>query len=424
MGKHYFPKLFVKNTNGVLQEWEVYAYRDTYVITHGHVGGKLQVKEREVKAKNVGRKNETTSKEQALIEAERSWRKQLDKGYKPEDLTDEMYTEYLRYKKEIGSNVKTKKSGRNIAVDDFVEIHPLLASKIDPKKDLRDKYLHWEDGVYVQPKLDGVRCVAQWNGSEVILTSRNAKQFPHLSEIRESLEVIFQEHPDIIFDGEIYARNIKGISDLERFSIIAGSVSVGRSNPGEYEKYLSYFVFDIVDVNLTQEERFIKLEDIEFPEASSSSRDPKLVKVEFNEVQTWKEAKNLYNEYMAQGYEGIILRARDGMYKLGNKSVRSQYLVKYKEFIDDEVEVIDFTSGEGTEKGLVMWICEYVPKTGKMKGKPVKLSVRPRGSFKDRAYQYEHGEDYIGAQLTIRFQELSSDGVPRFPVGIAFRDYE
>ena len=52
------------------------------------------------------------------------------------------------------------------------------------------------------------------------------------------------------------------------------------------------------------------------------------------------------------------------------------------------------------------------------------FSCRPRGTHESRAELFKHGKEYVGKMLTVRFQELTADGIPRFPVGIAIRDYE
>ena len=75
-----------------------------------------------------------------------------------------------------------------------------------------------------------------------------------------------------------------------------------------------------------------------------------------------------------------------------------------------------FTEGEGLDKGLVIWICKT--KEGRT------FNVRPRGTHAERAEFFKNGQTYVGKMLTVRFQELTGDGIPRFPVGIAFRDYE
>ena len=81
-----------------------------------------------------------------------------------------------------------------------------------------------------------------------------------------------------------------------------------------------------------------------------------------------------------------------------------------------QVAVAGFTEGEGSEKGLVIWICKTKD------GKP--FNVRPRGTHEERAELFKKAKNYVGQKLTVRYQELSDDGIPRFPVGITFRDYE
>jgi ATP-dependent DNA ligase len=135
----------------------------------------------------------------------------------------------------------------------------------------------------------------------------------------------------------------------------------------------------------------------------------------------------LHAKYVEEGYEGLMLRNKAGPYKVG---FRSKDLQKYKEFQDDEFEVIGFSEGDGVEKGCVIWTCETK--------KGDSFSVRPRGTHEERRDLYKIAKSMVGKKLTVRFQELTEDGrssssssaaggtggVPRFPVGIAFRDYE
>jgi DNA ligase-1 len=50
--------------------------------------------------------------------------------------------------------------------------------------------------------------------------------------------------------------------------------------------------------------------------------------------------------------------------------------------------------------------------------------VRPRGTHEERAVLLNNAGSYVAKKLTVRYQELTDDGIPRFPVGISFRDYE
>ena len=95
---------------------------------------------------------------------------------------------------------------------------------------------------------------------------------------------------------------------------------------------------------------------------------------------------------------------------------RSADLQKYKEFKDDEYKIVGFKEGDGIEKGCVIWVCET--KDHKT------FSVRPRGTHEQRAEAFKSASKAVGKKLTVRFQELTEDGIPRFPVGLAIRDYE
>ena len=116
---------------------------------------------------------------------------------------------------------------------------------------------------------------------------------------------------------------------------------------------------------------------------------------------------------MENGYEGTIIRNKNGIYKLNH---RSPDLQKYKTFLDDEYEIVSYRQGTGTDEGCVIWECVT-------KDKQI-FSVRPRGSVSERQGYFQNGDKWIGSLLTIRYQELTDGGIPRFPVGITIRNYE
>ena len=120
-----------------------------------------------------------------------------------------------------------------------------------------------------------------------------------------------------------------------------------------------------------------------------------------------------HTKWVAAGYEGLMLRNKAAKYRVG---VRSADLQKYKEFEDAEYRVVGFKEGDGLEKGCVVWLCETT--------KSQQFAVRPRGTHEERQALFLDGAKYVGKQLCVRYQELTTDGIPRFPVGISFRDYE
>jgi len=147
-----------------------------------------------------------------------------------------------------------------------------------------------------------------------------------------------------------------------------------------------------------------------------------------------------HQSFVNSGYEGIMLRRYaevevgecckiDGVigdelckkcqknYKLTQyRSKRTNALMKYKSFQDEEVTIIGFETGVGTEQGAIIY------QVRDQRGN--EFTVRPRGTIEKRRELYENREELMGLKLTIRFQELTKDGVPRFPVGVAIRNYE
>jgi ATP-dependent DNA ligase len=123
-----------------------------------------------------------------------------------------------------------------------------------------------------------------------------------------------------------------------------------------------------------------------------------------------EEYKEMFNE---NGYEGIIIRNANGKYLMGH---RSNDLLKYKDFVDDEFLVVGAKTGVGRFSDCVIWVCKT--QDGKT------FDVNHKCSMEKRKKYFQVRHNYIGRMLTVRYQNLSKDGLPIFPVGIDFRDYE
>jgi ATP-dependent DNA ligase len=136
-----------------------------------------------------------------------------------------------------------------------------------------------------------------------------------------------------------------------------------------------------------------------------------VVLVRTEKVVALSDFRRLFSEFVEAGYEGIMLRNADGIYRA---NYRSNDLQKYKEFIEDEYLITGYTQGEGRDAGAVIWVCETAD------GK--EFTVRPRGTMEQRRVWFNAGAKYVGKKLTVIFQELTEEGKPRFPVGKAVRD--
>jgi ATP-dependent DNA ligase len=247
------------------------------------------------------------------------------------------------------------------------EILPMLANKWED----RQKYI--SEPFYVQPKLDGVRLLVSNKGC-FSRTGKPVKGVEHLARGLRDGEYL---------DGECYAPN-KTFEEI---------TSMFKMNPESLEFHV-FDYFDTMRPNLTFEERM------------------KHVTVDTFLVKEKKEVRGYHDMFVQQGHEGIMIRDATSTYEIGK---RSNYLLKYKAFQTEEYPIIDVKEGSGREKGTAIWVC----KAGEHE-----FSVKPEGTLETRRKFLVEKDTYIGKQLTVRFQNLTALGVPRFPVGVAVRDYE
>ena len=371
--KMALPTLYCKSKTGKTQVWNIEVIGAKIRVSYGYEGGAVTVNEKTITSgKNLGKKNATTAAEQATLEAKSTWDKKKTGGY-AESLDDAQVPA--------------------VASDGAMAAHEAILPMLAHDYNKRGKDIKFP--CYVQPKLDGVRCIFR-NG---ILTSRQGKVFPNMEHIVNDLKDV-----ELVLDGELY-------SDTLNFQQFVGLVRKKKHNAAEIEllKQVKYWVYDIVN-DKPFEERHATLREMF---VNHVHLYPFVYRLITEECKTKAELKGFHDRFVAAGKEGLIIRNKTGLYQL---AARSKDLQKYKEFEDAEFTVVEFTDGVGSEKGLVIWVCETEDKR--------KFSVRPRGSHEERAEIFNDADSYVGKKLTVRYQELTEDGIPRFPVGIAFRDYE
>ena len=387
----------VKMWSAIVEETLV-ATRITY--TYGLENGKKQTQKVYVeKGKNIGRANETTHYEQAIKMVESKLNAKKDKGY-GEDI----------------NNIETP-------------ILPMLALPFTKRKH-NIKY-----PAFVQPKIDGVRMTCRLVDGKIEMFTRRGKSFAVMPHIEKELVKILHGMPyDFYLDGELY-------SDTLTFQEVAGTVRrIKKVTDSEILNQISYKVFDCFSIednpNYNFNLRLQTLRTLFFGNHKENGthyltdkagnktlvnrrlyKDGELTSpvtlIETLKIESEAEVYEMYDMFMRAGAEGIMIRNVDGLYKLNHRSADLQ---KYKQFEDSEYKIIDFTEGSNNEKGAVVWVCET--KDEKI------FNVRPRGTVESRRKHFENGDTYIGKMLTVRYQELTDDGIPRFPVGISIRDYE
>jgi ATP-dependent DNA ligase len=135
--------------------------------------------------------------------------------------------------------------------------------------------------------------------------------------------------------------------------------------------------------------------------------------VPVHQVENKEDIERLLYQFLENGDEGIMIRNSDSPYEIDKRSYNLQ---KYKKFMDSEYKIVGAEEGHGNDEGTVVWIC--------VNGEGKEFNVRPKGTRDARREFYNNKESYYGKSLTVKYQELTNDGIPRFPVGITIRDYE
>jgi ATP-dependent DNA ligase len=378
-----YPELMKKDKNGKTRLWKIQAifHDDSYWIstTHGMQDGKMISTEKEVKTgKNIGKKNETSIEQQLILVCDKTFKDKKEKeSYRGEEIETD----------------KEKRENKSYA--------PMLAASWDPTSTVKRK-VDIVFPCYVQPKLDGIRCLTYVKDDVIVNQSRQLKYFNNLKHINDELEDLFLEYPNIVFDGELYNHTLE-------FNNIAGVVKKIKLKDEDKKKLLDiqYHIYDCFIENeyLTFEERIKILE--------TKIKKMKYVKlVPTHKCKTADDVPEFHAKFLGNKYEGTILRNKLAPYEF----TRSKHLQKYKSFFDDEFEIVDYKQGSGLDDGTVIWRCKTSDGS--------EFDVRPTGTVEERKKLFKNGDKYIGKFLTVKYQELSSYKIPRFPVGIAVRDYE
>ena len=256
------------------------------------------------------------------------------------------------------------------------QVLPMLANKWDDRK----KYI--SEPFYVQPKLDGVRLLVSKDGG----ISRTGKVVPGTEILGKGLK------EGQYVDGEAFDPNL----NFEELT------SVFKTDPLKLKFHVFDF-FDLKKLDMTFEERWEKVKSL---------KNSHYEYVETTLVMLRDHVPMMHEKHVKEGHEGTMIRDKDSVYEVGQ---RSNYLLKFKDFQTEEYPIVDVKEGTGREKGTAIWVC----KVGEQH-----FSARPEGTLEVRRKFLEEKDKYIGKQLTVRFQNLTALGVPRFPVGVVVRDYE
>jgi len=377
-----FDMLYKKDSNGSVRTWEIRVERiddDMYHIkTRSGVEGSENMVEPEPQYVTTGRQNRTIE-QQAQSEAQSKWLRKIDEGYK---LT------------------------RASAITE-INILPMLAQKFS--KAAR----HVEYPAAGQRKFDGVRCLAmQAEGFpfNIVLLTRKNKEFAGMNSLRNQIALL-NLPPSIVLDGELY-------SDTLTFQRVSGLVRKKPENLSDRDledlEQVSYRIYDLINLSnmdMTFASRYRLLQSLLIAVPASQTNRLRLTRnVRIRNEEDVAAYLALFEE---EGFEGLMVRNLESPYELDK---RSKHLQKVKTFIDDEFPIVGYYEATGNDRGTPIWECEAP--NGR------RFRARPMGTLAERRELWANRDASIGRPLTVRFFEYTDDGVPRFPVGVAIRDYE
>nr|AER45427.1 ATP dependent DNA ligase [Bacteriophage sp.] len=362
-----FDTLYHKGSSGAIYSWKVWTEGADVCTEYGQVDGKKQLARKTAEAKNVDKSNATTPEEQAVLEATSMWTHRVERKYR-----------------------KTLDEANNDEI--FL---PMLASEFEKRRgQKKDGHTYKCD---VQPKLDGVRCLAYWDGEEVKLLSRGGKDYncPHIVEVLKNV----LPH-NLVLDGELYLHGVG-------FQTITSWVKRLQENTSK----IQYHVYDCVLLDERKAQwpsRYSSLHD--FFSTRHKRLNGVIHLVDTYEAQNEDEVLRVHNQVVSEGYEGAIVRMYDNSeYRF---AYRSKRLLKVKSFSDNEYRVVGYTTGKGRFEDCAVWVCQAGDHT---------FQVVSKGTMEERRKMLEEADSYVGQLLKVKYFELTDEGIPRFPVGVGFR---
>lgn len=358
---------------GVMLQWRVWTEGPTLFTEHGQVGGKLQRSPGNAKeGKNPGKANETTAEQQAAKEALAAWEKRIKRG---------------GYKADIEEAKR------------YLHAVPMLAHKY-PEHLAKGKVRF---PVLVQPKLDGLRSPGYVKGGKPILQSRKLTHYTAPKHILAELKVALGDS-DLILDGELYCHEMS-LNEIN---------SAGKKyHAGDTER-LKLHVYDCTrqgQQGQTQDARHDAVIDF-FTKLGDSCTH--IVRVPTYRASSDEDVQRLNAKFLAEGYEGAIIRTLDHTYEF---DTRSHGLLKLKDHLEQEFEIVGMAAGSGKAAKWPVFTCKNPRST---KGET--FDVLPKGDDKAKRAMLALGDVVIGRMLTVRFHQWTAYGQPEHPRGITIRE--
>ncbi|CCW65138.1 unnamed protein product [Phytomonas sp. EM1] len=332
-------------------------------------------------------------------------------------------------------------------------IQPMLAQRWElVENQLLSKSEEDEEQLLLaSPKIDGIRCLVGYNKLKdaVQFFSRGGILLECCHGLSPQMRPLFRADPTLMLDGELFAPecNFEQLNGLVRRRLRTSTPAIHAAQ----RRLLEYFAFDIMYSkqlspeapfstryellkqiipvcgakrisNYQHDEKRKKMIRGRLPTAGEKGKDDGEgeTTAEGERVRVYHvpaarvrpaEMPDVLREACSQGFEGVMIRRPEFPYEHGKRSFG---LLKYKQMHDAEFKIVGFLPGEGKFKGgLGAFVCET--KDG------YRFSAPPKVSTQERLALWKRQDEFRGKYLTVQYQELSSQDVPRFPIAKVVR---
>ena len=282
---------------------------------------------------------------------------------------------------------------------------PMLAYPVSSKP------IDYSKPVFIQPKLDGVRCLIQADNYSdkgtiipiVTAYSRTGKEWKNIDHILEELVPFFTKHPNVVLDGELYNHDFK--DDFEQIISMVRKTKPTDEARLKSAKHVQFHCYDFVNKKMKFSTRDKWL--------LSNLQESYCVKhVPTRKITTESGAKLVHQEHLKAGYEGSIVRINTPY-----QCKRSHSLRKFKDFHDSEAILVNWVEGKGKRKGTIGKFIA-IDFEGNSFGMPV------MDNFKYLQDNFKNMQQWLGKTATFTYFERTKANSYRHPLFKCIRDYE
>jgi len=274
---------------------------------------------------------------------------------------------------------------------------PMLAYPVSAKP------INYDEPTFIQPKLDGVRCVIQCDNSVVTAYSRTGKEWKNIDHILFCLKPWFALNPDVILDGELYNHDLR--DNFEKIISLVRKQKPSAEDRLEASELTQFHCYDIIDETKSYHDRQRQI-------YQTVPRNHCIMHTPTKQVFSEEQAKTIHQQNLKDGYEGSIVRTNDTY-----ACKRSHNLRKFKDFHDAEATLTGWVEGKGKRIGTI-------GKFTAVDSEGIEFGMPIMDKFKYLQDNFEEMKSWVGCVATFTYFERTKANSYRHPLFKALRNYE